>query len=175
MSLFQLPIEILAKEWVKSFEKAPILTALVSLVISVIATTGGYYIDKDTREKQEAQRLQNLNYQTQIQQLNQTENNIKQLLQFVETQKMTLRNTEDTISSLKSEQEKLKPLVESDRSVVDAIFRAQEERNSTSIWRERWIGFGLGVVASLFASFLWFVINLLIKHRYNKAINMDGH
>lgn len=174
MSFLELPVEFLAKEWVKLFEKTPILTVILSIIISVAAATGGYYADKATKEKQEAQRLESLNYQTQIHQLNQTESNIKQLLQFVETQKMTLRNTEDTISSLKSEQEKLKPLVESDRSVVDAIFRAQEERNRASIWRERWIGFGFGVAASLFASFLWFVVSLLMKHRHNKALNSDA-
>lgn len=174
MSLFELSAGVLAKEWVKLFEKSPILTVVLSIVCSVAVGTGIYYVDKTDKEKREIQRLQSLNYQTQIQQLNQTEKNIKQLLQFVETQKMTLRNTEDTISSLRAEQEKLKPLVESDRSVVDAIFRAQEERNSASIWRERWIGFGFGVAASLLASFLWFIASMLLKHRHNKALNPDA-
>lgn len=165
MSLLNPVTEFFAREWVKSFEKSPALTSIVSILTSLVIGTTVYYSEKVAKEKQESQRLQNLNYQTQIQQLNQTENNIKQLLQFVETQKTTLRNTEDTIFLLKSEQEKLKPLVESDRSVVDAIFRVQEEKNSAGIWRERWIGFGFGVAASLLASFIWLVISLLIKHR----------
>lgn len=174
MSLFGVSTEFLAKEWVKLFEKSPILTSVLSIFVAVTVATGIYFTDKADKERREAQRLQNLNYQTQIQQLNQTEKNIKQLLQFVESQKMTLRNTEDTISSLRAEQEKLKPLVESDRSVVDAIFRAQDERNSANIWRERWIGFGLGIAASLLASFLWFIVTLLLKHRHNKALNPDA-
>ena len=174
MSLFELPLEILAKEWVKSFEKSPILTVVISAVISVSVATGIYFVEKTDREKRETQRLQNLNYQTQIEQLNQTETNIKQLLQFVESQKTTLRSTEDTISSLREEQEKLKPLVESDRSVVDAIFRAQEERNNMNIWRERWIGFGFGLVASLLASFLWYIFSLIFKRRHNPSFKRDA-
>ncbi len=165
MSILNLQIEILAREWVKLYEKSPIPTVSVTLVLTVLIAVGIYFVDKADKESRETQRLQSLNYQTQIQQLNQTEINIRQLLQFVESQKSTLRSTEDTINSLREEQEKLKPLVESDRTVVDAIFRAQEERSNGNVWRERWIGFAFGVVSSLLASFLWFIFSLLIKHK----------
>src|SRR5690606_13769269 len=100
-------------------------------------------------KKGEYKRLESVDYQNQIQQLDHMEANVKQLLVFVDNQKKSLQEAEDTISSLKSEKEKLQPLVESDRAVVEALFKAQEERASANIWRERWIGFGFGVAASL--------------------------
>lgn len=163
-------VEILAKEWVKLFKIKPYLTSsLTAFLISIMALTITY-LDQADREKRESKRLESLSYQEQIEQLNNTENNIKQLLQFVNLQKKTLRETEDTISELKTEKEKLQPLVESDRAVVEAIFQAQEDRTNSNVWRERWIGFGFGILASLLASFIWFVVALLIKGRHNKQM-----
>lgn len=163
-------IEILAKEWVKFFKLKPYLTAaLTGVVISVIAASVTY-LERTDREKREALRLESLSYQEQIQQLNQTEKNINQLLEFIDSQKKTLRETEDAISSLKTERAKLQPLIESDKAVVDALFKAQEERASASVWRERLIGFGFGVLASLLASFLWFAISLLWKGMRNSPM-----
>ena len=92
------------------------------------------------------------------------------MLTFIETQKNSLRETEDTITSLQKEREKLKPIVESDRAIVEAIFRAQEERNHANIWQERWIGFAFGIGASVIASFIWFVISMLLKRRHDKSL-----
>ena len=52
MSFFELPVETLAKEWVKSFEKSPILTTVLSVVIAVATATGGYYLDKNNNRGQ---------------------------------------------------------------------------------------------------------------------------
>ena len=128
---------------------------------------GIYHLDKADMERREFARLKSLEYETQIDQLESTERNIKALLQFIDHQKSSLRNTQDTILELKQEQEKLQPLVESDKKIVDAIFKAQEERNSANVWRERWIGFGMGILASLIASFLWFVAKVGIKSASN--------
>jgi DNA repair exonuclease SbcCD ATPase subunit len=139
-------------------------------ILVAVVVTSITYLEKADREKREANRLESLNYQEQIQQLNQTERNIRQLLEFINSQKKALRETEDTISTLKTEREKLQPLVESDKAVVEALFKAQEERTSANVWRERWLGFGFGVLASLLASFLWFAISMLVKGRHNKKI-----
>ena len=88
----------------------------------------------------------------------------------INSQKKALRETEDTISTLKTEREKLQLLVESDKAVVEALFKAQEERTSANVWRERWIGFCFGVLASLLSSFLWFAISILVKGRHNKKM-----
>lgn len=163
-------IEILAKEWVNLFKLKPYLTGVLTAVLVSLVAGGITYFEKTDREKREAKRLESLNYQEQIQQLNQTEKNINQLLEFINSQKKTLRETEDTISALKTEKAKLQPLVESNKAVVEALFKMQEERASASVWRERWIGFGFGVLASLLTSFLWFAISLLWKARHNKTM-----
>lgn len=66
--------------------------------------------------------MESLNYKTQIDQLDQTEKGVKQLLSFIEHQKQNIREAEDTVLSLKKEQEVLKPIVDSDKAVVEAIF-----------------------------------------------------
>ena len=160
----------LAESWVRLYELKPILTSVLTGLISLVFIAGTIYLDHADREKRERTRLEGLDYQTQIQKLNQMETNVKQLLAFVDNQKKNLQETEDTIYSLKSEKERLKPLVETDRAVVEALFKAQEERTNANIWRERWIGFGFGVVASLLASFIWFVVSLLLTNRHNKQM-----
>lgn len=164
-------VELAAKEWVKLYKLKPVLTAVTTVILASVMAIGITYLNQVDREKRESKRLESLDYQNQIQQLDQMESNVRQLLSFVGEQKKTLQETEDTISSLKSEKEKLQPLVETDRAVVEALFKAQEERANENIWRERWIGFGFGLAASLVASFLWFVISLLAKGRNNKESN----
>ena len=160
MSILEPTIKFLAIEWIKAFKNAPVLTGIVSSIIAAIISIGIFYVDKVDKQRREGIRLENLNYKTQIEQLNQTENGIKQLLSFIEHKKQNIREAEDTVASLKKEQEALKPIVESDKAVVEAIFQAQEKRNLKNVWRERWIGFAFGVAASLLASFIWFVIRL---------------
>lgn len=163
-------IEVLAKEWVKLYRLKPVVTILFTGILASLLVAGITYLDHVDREKRENKRLESLDYQNQIHQLDQMEANVKQLLAFVDNQKKTLQETEDTISNLKSEKEKLQPLVETDRAVVEALFKAQEERADASIWRERWIGFGFGVAASLIASFIWLVVSMLVKGRHNKLM-----
>ena len=163
-------VETLAKEWVKLFHLKPVLTSVTTIMISAMLIGAITYLDRVDRIKREAKRLENMDYQNQIEQLSQMENHIRQLLTFVNSQKKSLKETEDTKSSLKSEKEKLKPIVESDRDVVEALFRTQEERINSRIWRNRWMGFGFGILASLIASFIWFVVSLLLKSKHNKQV-----
>jgi cell division protein FtsN len=158
-------VEVLAKEWVQLFKLKPIVTSILTGVLATIMAASITYLDKTDRERREAKRLESQDYQQQIDQLNATEESIRQVLAFVNSQKETLRETEDTISKLKSEKEKLQPIVESDREVVEALFRAQDERAREDIWRERWIGFGFGLLASLVASFVWLTGSLLVKSK----------
>jgi sensor c-di-GMP phosphodiesterase-like protein len=155
---------VAAKEWLKLYKKNPVTTLLITIVTLALIATGIYFANEHDRNKREVKRLKDLQYETQITQLKDTEINIKELLKFIEHQKTNLRQTQDTIENLKEEQKKLKPLVESDQAVVNAIFKAQEERQRSSVWRERWVGFAFGLVASLIASFVWFLIRLSITN-----------
>lgn len=105
----------------------------------------------------------------QLDSLNSVQSSLNNLVQFVEMQKVKLKESEDLINSLKSEQEKLKPLVEADRQTVDAILQLQYERTEHAVWRERSIGFLMGFVASLLASFAISFIKFFMKKRVPPA------
>ncbi|QTD35574.1 hypothetical protein [Pseudomonas fluorescens] len=156
-------VYFLAKQWVEVFIKKPLSTSILSMLIAAIGAGISIYAIELDQKKQESKRLESNNYQLQLTQLNDTEKNIKQLLEFVKSQQASLRETEDSISKLRSEREKLQPLVELDKSTIEAIFRAQEERVSASVWRERIIGFVIGIVASLIASFIWYIATIFIN------------
>jgi len=141
------------------------LAATVTAISTFVV--GGIKVENHQKEKRQAERLENGTFNEQIDQINEMESNVGQLLEFLEKQKTTLSNTEETISKLQSEKEKLEPLVETDRKVVEAIFLAQEERATANVWRERWIGFGFGIVASLVATFIWFVVTKLAGSKRN--------
>jgi hypothetical protein len=56
------------------------------------------------------------------------------------------------------------------REIAAVRVRYGYKRIHALLRRERWIGFGFGVLASLLASFLWFAISLLWKARHNKIM-----
>ncbi len=82
---------------------------------------------------------------------------------FVKEQQTSLKLTQETVESLKAEKEKLQPLVESDKKIVEGLFLAQEERNRSKAKKERWIGIGLGVIASIVASTIIMVVRYLFN------------
>lgn len=178
IDIFGLRINVtfLYNEWKKLYGRKPKVAVIIvfgAWSVLFVIISGIVYVTDIERISTESDRLKNIEYKSQIQQLNQMEENIKQLVQFVEIQKKKLRESEDTILQLKSEQEKLQPLVETNRSTVEAIFRLQEERTIGNISRERWLGFGLGVLASLIASFIWSLVDFAIRKR-NSRMNREN-
>lgn len=161
--------EFLARVWVTRLIAKPFATLILTTTAAIIFFSAITILDQIDRERRETKRLQSLDYQKQIQQLNEMESNVSQLLAFVNHQKKVLQETEDTIAGLKSEREKLQPLVDTERAAVEALFKAQEERVSANVWRERWIGFAFGLLASLIASFILFVIDLLVSRKYKES------
>ncbi|HVC98560.1 MAG TPA: hypothetical protein VND64_33145, partial [Pirellulales bacterium] len=74
------------------------------------------------------------------------------------------------LADLREEHQKMQPIVDADRKVVEALFVAQEQRQQYNIWWERGVAFFLGFVASLLASALWtgllrFFVERSIKSR----------
>ncbi|WP_340051108.1 hypothetical protein [Pseudomonas proteolytica] len=156
-----------AKIWVELFTRNPKTTLAATAITTIILIVGGTYLIKQDQLKLEAKRLESNNYITQLSQLNNTEQNIKQLLEFVSSQKTALREAEDSLFKLRSEKERLQPLLDSDKATIEAIFKAQEDRASSSVWKERTIGFASGIVASLIASFIWYIFVILFNKRKN--------
>lgn len=151
------------EQWIKVYKSKPVLTLIMSILIVTILGVGGYFLDQFGVEKREQERLKTLSYQNQITHLAEMETNIYDLLEFIEHQKTSLQEYQDLIVSLRSEKKKLEPIVKANRKIVNAIFEAQENRNKKDISMQRWIGFILGVFASLIASIIWQIARLIIS------------
>lgn len=139
-------------------EKLKLIITIIALLIVVPFS----FYDKHRQEKA---REENLVYHKQMESLNSVEESIKDLIKFVEVQKQQLRESEDVIGRLKSEESKLRPVVEADSKVVSAILEAQENRNKNTAWKERGIGFSLGILASLIASILYTAAIKVLRQR----------
>ena len=137
------------------------LVMMAAAVGALIAAAYGGMSDKE----QEQKRIENLTYTQQLDALNNVQGSLNNLMQFVEMQKGKLKESEDLVNSLKSEQEKLKPVVEADRKTVEAILELQAQRAQTSVWRERGIGFALGVLSSILASSLIALVSYMRKRK----------
>ena len=159
------PSRELARGWITAFLKAPIITASISVLLAASLGIVVNVWSSQQRKDRETQRLAGSNYVAQLGKLNETEQRLRELLSFVGDQREALKQNEDAIAALKSQQESLAPLVASDQRVVDALFAAQEQRNQKAVKRERWFGFGLGVFSSIVASTLVGIATFFLKKR----------
>lgn len=151
--------EHLVREWQRFYAHSPRITVAITLIVLIAAGFLAYVTEQQAANHREAKRLESASYATQSQKLEDTKINLHALLQFVEDEKSRLAASEQALRSLKQEHEQLRPLVESNRKTIDAIFSAQESRNQTAQITERWIGFAMGVFSSLVASFIWAIIS----------------
>ncbi len=117
-------IEFLVEQWVKLFRRKRFLTGILSVIGIAVSVVIILQVNKIENEKREAERLKNRDYAAQIQSLNQVKINLEQLIAFVGDQQKQLEQNEDVLSAMKSEHEKLKPLIDTDRKVIDALFAA---------------------------------------------------
>lgn len=156
--------DLLATLWLRFFKINPKATLLTTVIMMTVAAAALQTLsDFDKARRNLLLNEKNNNYQAQVVQLNETEHNIKNLLTFVQAQKDSLRETEETLQKLKSERDKIQPLLQLDKSTLETIFKVQEERANANVWRERGIGFISGLLASLLASFVWTVGSTLFK------------
>lgn len=151
-------VESAAKLWLQAFIKSPRITVVASLIVSSLTIFSLYMIGITQKSSIENQLSKNLEFKTQIQQLDETERNLKELLKFVDTQKVKVTQYELNIQKLEKEKQNLEPLVNADKAMVEALFKAQEIRAQENASKERWIGFGLGIVASIVASFCMVIV-----------------
>ena len=86
----------------------------------------------------------------------------------IQYQKEATALNEQRIQQLENEKARLEPLVNADKEIVVALFAEQESRVSANTNEERWFGFGLGVLASIVASFLIAIGNYAIRSRRKK-------
>lgn len=159
--------DLVVKAWLNLYKQAPKITMLITIFILSVSIVVVYTVEQKQREKLEARRLQNESYVKQVESLEQVRNNLNALIKFVDSEKKQLELSERALTTMKSEHERLKPLVDADRKVINALFAAQEARNQDAQNKERWLGFGLGLIASLIASLLWAIIVYIVNRRNN--------
>lgn len=104
------------------------------------------------------------NIKTQIQNLEEIEKSLSNLRRFVNIQKKNLIENEERILALKTEHKTIKPLVDTDRKIIEAIFAVQEERRKTSKWMERLLGVFFGIFSSLMATVIYRMVTARRQH-----------
>jgi hypothetical protein len=102
----------------------------------------------------------------QIDNLDAISENLADFQKFIAEQKKNAIAENSALNELKHEKEALKPLVDSDRKIVQAIFIQQEKRQREKVWYERAFGFFAGILSSLAATviFYWYSRMKLIKN-----------
>lgn len=138
--------------------------AVAAVILGLVVGGITFYQEK----KQETLRKQNLTYDKQLEVLSQVLSSINNLKSFVNIQKNELQEQQAILERVKKEKEKLSLVVKADRQVVEALFRIQAERNRTSIWTERLIGFLLGVIGSLVATVVFSAFRLRQSSKYKR-------
>jgi hypothetical protein len=129
------------------------LMAIVS--ISAALTGGGLgYIYQSNVSIDDIQR-KNVTIDYHLKMLEDTKKNLNALTEYVENQSTRLRSTNELLTELEKQRDRLKPLLETELDTVNALFRAQDERlRSQRIW-DIIIAFLSGILASIFATALW--------------------
>ena len=138
-----------------------IVVALISIFLAISVGIVGNLISKHINKQQE--------FSTQLKSLNEVEDSLKNLVTFVEAQKHALSESQSIIDRLKKEEQKLRPVVEADRRMVDAVLQAQAAYQRKEIWIERIVAFFLGIASSIVASFVYSSIRSVLRRRRQRA------
>jgi|TARA_R100000750_G_C2327939_1_gene88983 HNH endonuclease len=154
-----------AEAWIHAYINSPKVTSAVSFIVGVLGIVLALYFNEQATLKREAKLAEDLSFTNQINQLNETEENVKTLLSFIQQQRNQMVDNQNSLEELKEEKSKLQPLVSADKEIVETLFSAQEARAKASAKTERWIGFGLGIVASIVASIFIMIIQYFVKAR----------
>jgi sensor c-di-GMP phosphodiesterase-like protein len=170
--------QLVIKEYLKSYRrnrKATIIFTVVSIVISgIVGLTLDHYASKATKKAEEARRQANASYAQQIDNLNNVESSLKNLIEFIEVERQKLQDSEKLVSDLKEQEKLLRPVVEADRKIVESLLEIQNQKAQENLSRERWIGFGLGVISSVVASLLIAGIRIAINYRKRKSKDAES-
>lgn len=95
----------------------------------------------------------------QISKLNEIQSSFKDLQGFISTQKEKLKSESAALSDLRKEKEKLEPIINADKKAIQSILEYQQDKFRAQVWKERAIGFIIGFISSLLASFVIVYIN----------------
>ena len=81
---------------------------------------------------------------------NEFEKSIKEINQYLETQKKELKETNQQLNELKIEHEKLEPIVKSERKTIESLFEISDKRQTEQRLIDYMISFILGIFSTWF-------------------------
>ena len=169
-----------------SLNKKKVATLLMALFIILPATflftgykLGIHYMDSyennnltgkalDSKGMSKYEKL-NKPYVAQFNSLENMHKSLDDLKKFVTRHESKLKFEQQTLEHMINQKQTLKPLLQADQDVVDAIFSIQHQKYEEQKWLDRFVSFVLGVVVSIIATFIvsWW------KRRYKLVINVD--
>lgn len=141
-------------------EKGPRFRLGFALIITTCAMGVGFFSNEITTHTQKQP-----DFGTQIRVLNDTERSLKELVAFVEAQKQSLTESQSIVEQLKNEEQKLRPIVEADRQIVDAVLQAQATQEQNHILIDRIVSFLLGIASSIIATLIYSAVRSVIHRR----------
>lgn len=133
---------------------------IVAAIILLLAGAAIFYLNfRDSSSFEIVRHFSEANIQEQyddnLRLLKDTQQNIKELLAYVESQSKLVRSTNQLLTEMQERRDTLKPILDTEVETVNALFQAQEERLRMQRWRDTALSFVLGVFASLAAAYLW--------------------
>jgi len=159
--------ELFVDFWISSYKKAPKPTTIISIVaaIATFASAGLSIYQSEKNRTDNSIRTQN--YTNQFNILKETEKNLNDLSNFISSKKSEIEATQQLITSLERKKSELEPIVNAHQKVINAIFLQQKKEAEKSLWVERVVSFGLGILASLIASLIW---HFTVRFRESKKV-----
>jgi hypothetical protein len=162
-------IRVGVRTWREFYKLRPGLTITLTVIAISLLCTGGYFAYQSAearRIKAEQEHLANLDLNEQLEKLNEVQRNLNNLLKFIEDQRKKVSTEQEIIQRLQAERSLLEPIVNTDRQVLEAVLKAQEEHSKRDRWKDILIGFMGGfvseiVVAIILAPWLIPIINRL--------------
>ena len=121
------------------------LVAALLLILMGTSFTAAYLFQEQPKTAEENE------YAKMISQIEGTQDALQTLNKFLVKERKRVHYVEEAVIKLNQEHEALAPVVETKREDVDAILAAYTRAARTSVWKERFMGFGFGLLSSILA------------------------
>ncbi len=126
--------------------------AVFHVLVSILMFVPAYlFPDKQTPEGDE--------YTLMLERIAQVTGDLSTLSAFLEREKKRVVDTQNTLTTLQQKRRKLQPILKTQEETVHAILAAYSANLRSTAWKDRLIGFSLGLIASLIASWLFGLLN----------------
>jgi serine/threonine protein kinase len=164
------PKHIIEQRRLKQMKSLQNRISILAALIILLSLAGflAWYQASEKRLKRKDLFRDNPTYADQLDKLNSVQNSLEGLADFVIKQKQKLKESQQVLDEMQSKHDQLKPVVETERKVVETIMQLEFERRQKTVWIELLIGFVLGIVASIIG---YFIISLVKQFKDKRSTN----